>query len=64
LEQAFWCAVTLALLGVLIGLLTLMIVQDVRAVSEHERQTVRRRSPRRVLQRRPDLGQGAASPRP
>ena len=37
MEQAFWSGVTLALLGVLIGLLALMVAEDVRAILGHRR---------------------------
>jgi hypothetical protein len=37
LEQAFWGGVTLALLGVLIGLLVLMITEDLRTVLARRR---------------------------
>jgi hypothetical protein len=36
-EQAFWGGVTLVLLGVLIGLLALMVAEDLRAALDRRR---------------------------
>ncbi|HET9671286.1 MAG TPA: hypothetical protein VFQ40_00385 [Actinomycetota bacterium] len=33
MEQAFWGGVTLALLGVLVGLLAVMVTEDLRGLS-------------------------------
>ena len=37
MEQAFWGGVTLVLLAVLLGLLTLMVAEDVRSALDRRR---------------------------
>lgn len=37
MEQAFWGGVTLVLLGVLLGLLALMVTEDLRAALDRRR---------------------------